>query len=614
MARKDAHCQLAGTDCEQAFMCWMRLNPKVAADYGIKDCNGRTTIGSMAMQMANAMGANVEWYSQLPPEPDDQPLGKKTNAYLSRWIKKIGRRPSARMKQLKEMPEVMPPPGAAVLRKRGTLPKTSFALLQKLAAGWRRQKKVFTSSGNRVSPLAAVALVESRRLTSFVERSMLCTKHKCKLRHCKVESHQVRRPPSHAPPPPLHTVAVPSPGQVGACAQYAWVCEKDCVLTLTGSAPMHGSDYELNSKLHWAIISCAISFARMQPFFALLGMLAPSETDHYQFKAEIEPILSSAAERSMAEAHERNWLKGFRDFFTVDGGFTASRNAHGCTMCGHAADGSIIAVVHKRLTDEGAKSSKGLETLCYLALLCHHRIAVFSTAVMDGCRDLVAPTLAHGLRAAGDLWHVGKNWVKWAELAVAQHTRRPQKSEADRAPNPRVEAPVIDPERLEALGDRPAGEPPADFVRRRVEALGGTPRDGAAAPQLKLQFAKLARERAMNDAERKQEEARRAYLAEEARRKEAAKVRSASGSGYAAAQKEAMVWRRDLRSMLKYIGVYTLVLRDEDNPETGKRWTDAERGAVFIELWARGCVALILGRRDDPTLKLLKHPVTDIPG
>ena len=49
----------------------------------------------------------------------------------------------------------------------------------------------------------------------------------------------------------------------------------------------------------------------------------------------------------------------------VDGGYTAPRNAHGCTMAAHGERGAIFDIVHRRLTDEGAKSSKGLEALCY---------------------------------------------------------------------------------------------------------------------------------------------------------------------------------------------------------------------------------------------------------
>ena len=43
-------------------------------------------------------------------------------------------------------------------------------------------------------------------------------------------------------------------------------------------------------------------------------------------------ILADQAEHSMAAAHHRNIAAGDTDYITIDGGFTAPRNAHGCTM------------------------------------------------------------------------------------------------------------------------------------------------------------------------------------------------------------------------------------------------------------------------------------------
>ena len=95
---------------------------------------------------------------------------------------------------------------------------------------------------------------------------------------------------------------------------------------------------------------------------------------------------------------------------------------------------------------------------------------------------------------------------------------------------------------------------------------------------------------------------------------QAAAARNAAGGDTAAALKAALAWARDLRSMLRYVAEYTLSIRVATNPATGATWTDAERGAEFLRVFRLGCVALILGRRDDPLLKLLKHPVTEIPG
>eukprot|EP00966_Prymnesium_polylepis_P043938 1018332-Prymnesium_polylepis.1 len=59
-------------------------------------------------------------------------------------------------------------------------------------------------------------------------------------------------------------------------------------------------------------------------------------------------------------------------------------------MAAHGPNRKIVDVEHKRLTDEGAKHSKGLEMLCYLALLAKPRIAPYLTSVFDGCRKLQA--------------------------------------------------------------------------------------------------------------------------------------------------------------------------------------------------------------------------------
>ena len=68
------------------------------------------------------------------------------------------------------------------------------------------------------------------------------------------------------------------------------------------------------------MITCALSFARMVPlFFVLLGMRAPSTTDHYATKDEVEPVLAAQAERGsqwrsidgeMASEHEKNVKAG----------------------------------------------------------------------------------------------------------------------------------------------------------------------------------------------------------------------------------------------------------------------------------------------------------------
>ena len=263
------------TTAEYALLAYLRLHPDVAKTYGIETCsngctgckkcakcagvNGKTSIGWMLMQTLRAQGMHVEWYSQLPNDTAD---GKpKTNEQAAAWIKSVTRRPGATKKPLSERPEVAPPDHSAVQRKHGRLPRVAFATLVQLAK--HKRKRQFTNCGNRVWPLADAALVERRLLVHWVERQLCC-------RHCGKRLH-LSKATSH---------------QVGACARFHFVCEKGCskLKALESSATMHGDDYELNSKLNYALVTCAVSFARFAPLLALLWMRALSDTDHYNFK------------------------------------------------------------------------------------------------------------------------------------------------------------------------------------------------------------------------------------------------------------------------------------------------------------------------------------------
>ena len=291
------------TPSEFALFCWLRRNPKVAATYGIEKCDGETTIGSMLLQTLDSQGMDVKWHLQVPNGAiTDESTSNEKGAAL---IKSVSRRPGARMKQLSQRPCVAPPSNAAVLRN-GVLPRVSFPLLAELSKD--RQKRSTTARGNRIGPPNDVAFMQRRQLVDFVEKKLRCERHSKRLRFCATKSHQV-----------------------GVCASWCFVCEQGCLLDLRTSKSMHGNDYELNALTNCGIVTCALSFARMEPFFRLLGVNPISTTDHYAFKADVEPILGAMAERSMAREHEHAVTKGDTDFFSIDGGFTAPRLAHGCT-------------------------------------------------------------------------------------------------------------------------------------------------------------------------------------------------------------------------------------------------------------------------------------------
>ena len=130
------------------------------------------------------------------------------------------------------------------------------------------------------------------------------------------------------------------------------MCPNSCkkLPALRTSTLMHGNDYTLNSKLHHGVVTCALSYARMVPLLGLLGLRAPSVTDHYGFKEEFDPAVAAMAEISMCEAHEEAVALGDEgvDYMSVDGGYSCNRNAPGCTMPCHAPSTKIIDVVHKR--------------------------------------------------------------------------------------------------------------------------------------------------------------------------------------------------------------------------------------------------------------------------
>jgi hypothetical protein len=122
--------RVACSDQEYSLAAYLRLNPSVAATYGIKKCHGLTRIGSMLTQTLQAQGMDIDWYKQLPlgaPAADAPGI----NAHAASFIKKVGRRPGNRLKGVMERlceHEVAAPSDAAI-RRRGGLSKASFPVL-----------------------------------------------------------------------------------------------------------------------------------------------------------------------------------------------------------------------------------------------------------------------------------------------------------------------------------------------------------------------------------------------------------------------------------------------------------------------------------------------------
>lgn len=152
---------------EYALVCYLRLNPAIAKTYGIKECVGKTTVGSMLQQVLEALGMHVNWHKRLPIADTALQQMKAGNAKGSVWIQSLTRRPGAHMKQLKQQPKVAPPPDAAVT-KNGRPRASLFPQLKKLSN--ERRKKSFSTCGNLFAPPSATALVEVR-ISSQLSRS-----------------------------------------------------------------------------------------------------------------------------------------------------------------------------------------------------------------------------------------------------------------------------------------------------------------------------------------------------------------------------------------------------------------------------------------------------------
>ena len=107
------------TATEYAVFCKLRLSPTIAESYGIEQCDGKTTIGSMLMQTLEKQGMKATWHERLPNGADQ--YSKSSNEHGARYIKSLDRRPGRWLQQLKDRPKLAPPDNAAVLRRKGRL-------------------------------------------------------------------------------------------------------------------------------------------------------------------------------------------------------------------------------------------------------------------------------------------------------------------------------------------------------------------------------------------------------------------------------------------------------------------------------------------------------------
>jgi len=182
--------RVSASDEELAVAAWLRENPKIAKKYGINDCNGKTRVGSMLLQVLAFMGGTAEWRERPPQQAEHPPKG--SNASLSAMLASVKRR-AGRVAQPNPQPPMNAPREAAIkqsacgaARKRGRSPKPEFPALKRavlrdrvrrMVASWRRKR--FTSRGNeRLAPQeVALAQARARERVSQIVRHTLTARH-----------------------------------------------------------------------------------------------------------------------------------------------------------------------------------------------------------------------------------------------------------------------------------------------------------------------------------------------------------------------------------------------------------------------------------------------------
>ena len=177
--------------------------------------------------------------------------------------------------------------------------------------------------------------------------------------------------------------------------------------------------------------------------------------------------------------------------------------------------------------------------------------------------------------------------------ALCKRPAVPKEDKEDLIPvkQPKVEAEVP------RLGKPPQGSSQDAHLRSRIAELGGAAPSDADEKALKALFSSLARRSVMNQAELKQQARYDANVAERNRRAAASKAREAQRAEMAGAEKEALAWRRVIRSMMRHVSEYTLRLSTAiKDPNIGDLWTDDEREVEWLRLWREATRAIILGK------------------
>lgn len=226
--------------------------------------------------------------------------------------------------------------------------------------------------------------------------------------------------------------------QVGVAAQWV-VC---CSNTKCHAVPMllHTSQADvapfqdepkLNRLVHFASITCAVNFTRLNDMLRTIGAGKLSVRGHWRVKEELEGPAAHAAQAAMAAAYQQELARpapALPRTLKIDGSWDHGRLGNTAIMPFMADSGHIVHLEHARRTEAGVKSSNALEMLCFRKGLANPRVAsdFFPSITMDGCHALVTATEAANKSAEGDGWHHVKARAKGFRSHCEAFVSRPQ--------------------------------------------------------------------------------------------------------------------------------------------------------------------------------------------
>jgi len=416
-----AHVRLAG----KAFQLSLGIALEDISGTG-RDCTGaRTQADVIILALARRAGWEVQRTDGALGE-GDTPNTKAAAGYS--FSKRSGRPAGSKA------PEAKAPVTGTVGKAK--VEAKRLAAITRLQKAWRARRGRFTSRGTAIVAPKAAAIVELQQFAAFVGGCACSTCGAC-LRVDKKKSLQI-----------------------GVAAQWAVVCTGAAckalprlLHTCAQHAAPWADDFIINTKMHFASVTCAVDFSRANDLLRLAGLGCLSNRGQYRLKEELEGPAAHMVEAKMAAAYAAELARpptALPRCLTIDAFWDHGRNGTIAVMPFMSADsGRIVHLESARKKEDGVKSSNELEQRCFAKGLRNPRIAsdAFSEIAMDGAKQLVKATEAAHKRASGDGWHHGKCRVKGFRGHVEGFVVRPKPSavekeakEAKKLPKPQPAA------------------------------------------------------------------------------------------------------------------------------------------------------------------------------